>query len=115
MNIFVGKLNYATSEDDLRQAFEAYGAVSSCKIIMDRFTGRSKGFAFVEMPDSTEAKEAIEGLNNIAIGRKTLVVKEAEERSGGFNSNSGGFRRNNNQNRGFGGNRNFNDRNRRRF
>ncbi|HPG11349.1 MAG TPA: RNA-binding protein [Chitinophagaceae bacterium] len=115
MKLFVAGLPYDMDDAELEEFFEKFGTVSSVKVAMDRDTGKSKGFAFVEMPDSTEAKEAIEGLNNIAIGRKTLVVKEAEERSGGFNSNSGGFRRNNNQNRGFGGNRNFNDRNRRRF
>lgn len=114
MKLFVAGLPYDMDDAELEEFFEKFGTVSSVKVAIDRETGKSKGFAFVEMPDSTEAKEAIEGLNNIAIGRKTLVVKEAEERSGGFNS-SGGFRRNNDQNRGFGGNRNFNSRNRRRF
>ena len=84
MNIFVGKLNYATSEDDLRQAFEAYGAVSSCKIIMDRFTGRSKGFAFVEMADNAEATAAIDALNNTLMDGRTIVVNKARPREDRF-------------------------------
>jgi len=84
MNIFVGKLNYATSEDDLRQAFEAYGAVSSCKIIMDRFTGRSKGFAFVEMDDNAEATAAIDALNNTLMDGRTIVVNKARPREDRF-------------------------------
>ncbi|MCB0602624.1 MAG: RNA-binding protein [Saprospiraceae bacterium] len=84
MNIFVGKLNYATSEDELRQAFEAYGSVSSCKIIMDRFTGRSKGFAFVEMDDNAEATAAIEALNNTLLGGRAIVVNKARPREDRF-------------------------------
>jgi len=84
MNIFVGKLNYATSEDELRQAFEAYGSVSSCKIIMDRFTGRSKGFAFVEMDDNAEATAAIEALNNTLLGGRANCFNKARPREDRF-------------------------------
>ncbi|MDB4728447.1 RNA-binding protein, partial [Saprospiraceae bacterium] len=63
MNIFVAKLNFDTQEDDLRDAFEEFGSVDSVKIIMDKFTGRSKGFGFVEMPNDEEAQNAINDLN----------------------------------------------------
>ena len=63
MNIYVGSLQYDITEDELRSIFEAYGAVDSVKIIMDKFSGRSKGFGFIEMPDSTEAEQAIQSLN----------------------------------------------------
>ncbi len=77
MNIFVAKLNYDTTESKLRSAFEEFGVVDSVKIIMDKFTSRSKGFGFVEMPDETAARNAIEGLNDQNIDGKTIVVKEA--------------------------------------
>ena len=77
MNIFVAKLNYSTSEDALRGTFEAFGTVDSVKIIMDRDTGRSKGFGFVEMPDDDEAREAISQLNESQLDGRTIVVKKA--------------------------------------
>lgn len=77
MNIFVAKLNYATSEDALRQAFEAFGTVDSAKVIMDKDTNRSKGFGFVEMPDDAEAREAISSLNDTELDGRTIVVKKA--------------------------------------
>ncbi len=80
MNIFVAKLNYSTSEAELRNAFEQYGEVSSVKIIMDRDTGRSKGFGFVEMPDDNEGKAAISGLNETELKGRVIVVKEAVPR-----------------------------------
>ncbi|HID75794.1 MAG TPA: RNA-binding protein [Planctomycetaceae bacterium] len=79
-NIYVGNLSYQASEDDIRQAFEAYGEVSSVKIIIDRQTGRSRGFAFVEMPDDGEAKEAIEGVNLTDIAGRRVTVNEARPR-----------------------------------
>ena len=97
MNIFVAKLNYDTEEDTLRQVFEGYGEVDSCKIIMDKFTGRSKGFGFVEMPNDDEARSAIEDLNDTDLDGRTIVVKEARPRDdrggggrGGFNRGGGG-------------------------
>lgn len=84
MNIFVGKLSYTTSEDTLEQAFSAFGEVSSCKIIMDRFTGRSKGFAFVEMDNDSEAQAAINGLNNTQLDGRTIVVNKARPREDRF-------------------------------
>ena len=63
MNIYVGNLNYDLSEDDLKNAFEEYGAVESVKIIIDRYSGRSKGFGFIEMNNNDEAKAAMEALS----------------------------------------------------
>ncbi len=95
MNIFVAKLNYDTNEDTLRDAFEEFGTVDSAKIIMDKFTGRSKGFGFVEMPNDAEGNDAIKALNETEMDGRTIVVKMAEpraERSGG-GGGGGGFRR----------------------
>ena len=80
MNIFVARLNYGTSEESLRQLFENYGEVDSVKIIMDRDTGRSKGFGFVEMSDDTEAMNAINELNEKEFDSRTIVVKKANPR-----------------------------------
>ena len=93
MNIFVAKLNFDTVESDLQDAFEAHGAVDSVKIIMDKYTGRSKGFGFVEMPNDDEARAAIEALNGQDFDQRTIVVKKAEPRNndrGGFNRGGGG-------------------------
>ncbi len=80
MNIFVAKLNYATSEDALRSAFEEFGTVDSAKIIMDRDTQRSKGFGFVEMPNDDEANQAISSLNETELDGRSIVVKVANSR-----------------------------------
>lgn len=80
MNIYVGNLSWNTNDDELRGAFEAFGEVSSAKVIMDRETGRSRGFGFVEMPDDNAAKQAIEGMNNKDLGGRTLRVNEARPR-----------------------------------
>ena len=92
MNIFVAKLNYDTQESDLQYAFEEFGAVDSAKIIMDRDTGRSKGFGFVEMPNDDEAREAIRQLNDQELDGRTIVVKEAEPRGNRGGGGGGGFR-----------------------
>lgn len=94
MNIFVARLNYDTQEADLQYAFEEFGAVDSAKIIMDRSTGRSKGFGFVEMPNDEEANEAISKLNDQELDGRTIVVKEAEPRENrrGGGGGGGGFR-----------------------
>ena len=89
MNIYVGNLAYRTTEDDLRQQFERFGTVSRVDIISDRETGRSKGFAFIEMPNSEEANAAISALDGTSVGERTLKVNEARERpprgqGGGF-------------------------------
>ncbi len=95
MNIFVAKLDYNTSSDDLRDAFEAYGDVDSAKVVMDRETGRSKGFGFVEMPNDDEAQNAIDGLNESELDGRTIVVKKAtpkEDRGSGGGGFGGGSR-----------------------
>lgn len=81
MNIYVGNLNYRVKETDLQKVMEDYGAVSSVKVIMDRETGRSKGFAFVEMEDSNAASKAITELNGSEYMGRTMVVKEAKPRA----------------------------------
>jgi cold-inducible RNA-binding protein len=96
MNIFVAKLNFETDESGLREAFEAYGEVDSVKIIMDRETGRSKGYGFVEMGDDSDANNAINGLNESDLDGSTIAVKVAKpkeeggSRGGGFNRGGGG-------------------------
>ena len=90
MNIFVAKLNYDTRESDLRNAFSEYGDVDSVKIIMDKFTGRSKGFGFVEMPNDDEGQNAINGLNNSELDGRNIVVKKAEPRERRDNRRGGG-------------------------
>ena len=90
MNIFVAKLNFDTQEDDLRDAFEEFGSVDSVKIIMDKFTGRSKGFGFVEMPNDEEAQNAINDLNDCEFDGRTIVVKKAEPRERRDNNRGGG-------------------------
>jgi len=85
-NIFVGNLNFNTSEDELRQMFEAHGQVDRVSIMTDRETGRSRGFGFVEMANAEEAERAIAALNGTQLGGRTLNVNEARpkpERTGG--------------------------------
>ncbi len=115
MNIFVAKLNFDTREDDLREAFEEFGEVDSVKIINDKFSGRSKGFGFVEMPDDEAARNAIESLNDTEFDGRTIVVKKAEPREnrrggggGGYNRNRGGGGGGYDRNRGGGGGYNRN-------
>ena len=96
MNIFVAKLNFDTRESDLQEAFEAYGDVDSVQIIIDKFTGRSKGFGFVEMPNDDEGQAAIDALNEQELDGRSIVVKKAEPREsrgggrGGYNRGGGG-------------------------
>lgn len=80
MNIFVAKLNFDTQSEDLKQTFEEYGEVSSAKVIFDKFSGRSKGFGFVEMTDDEHANTAISELNDSKLHGHTIVVKVAEPR-----------------------------------
>jgi len=89
MNIFVAGLPYDLDDAELEEIFEKFGKVNSAKVAMDKETGKSRGFGFVEMPIEAEAKEAIEGLNNISLGKKPLVVKAAEDRPGGGGSRGG--------------------------
>jgi RNA recognition motif-containing protein len=80
INIYVGNLNYDTVEDELREVFSAYGEVQSVKIISDQFTGRSRGFGFVEMADREEGLKAIQELDSSTVGGRPLKVNEARPR-----------------------------------
>jgi RNA recognition motif-containing protein len=93
-NIFVGNLSFSSNEDDVRAAFEAYGAVDRVSIITDRETGRSRGFAFVEMSNDEEADRAINSLNGAQMGGRTLNVNEARPKAegGGGGGGRGRFR-----------------------
>jgi RNA recognition motif-containing protein len=85
--LYVGNLSYNVRDEDLQQAFAQYGSVSSAKVMMDRDTGRSKGFGFVEMGSDAEAQAAINGMNGQSLDGRAIVVNEArprEERPGGF-------------------------------
>lgn len=94
-NIYVGNLSFGATEDNIRDAFSEYGSVDSVRIITDRETGRSRGFAFVEMPDSAEAQKAIEALNNTEIDGRSVTVNEArpksQSRGGGGGGGGGGY------------------------
>ncbi|MCD6332032.1 MAG: RNA-binding protein [Bacteroidales bacterium] len=81
MNIYVGNLSYGVDENELKAAFEEYGAVTSARIITDKYSGRSKGFGFVEMEDDDAAKKAIEGLNGRALDNREIKVNEARPRT----------------------------------
>ena len=91
MNLYIGNLPYRVTEDQLVQAFEQYGTVTSCTIIKDKMTGQSKGFGFLEMPDSAEAEAAITGWNGRDLMGRRLNVNEARPRPAG--GSAGGFRR----------------------
>jgi RNA recognition motif-containing protein len=101
MNIFVGSLPWSIEEADLRESFEAYGTVESAKVITDKFTGRSKGFGFVEMPNDDEALKAIEELNGATVEGRTIVVNKSEPKPEGerrsYNNNRGGDSRGGNR------------------
>ena len=105
MNLYVSNLSYQLTDAELKEAFEAHGLVSNARIILDRETGRSRGFAFVEMPNEEEAKAAIEAMNNADLSGRPLKVVEARPRedrpyqgkpqfkSGGGGAGGGGSRR----------------------
>ena len=80
MKLFVAGLPYDLDDAELEEIFEKFGAVSSCRVAMDRETGKSKGFGFVEMLNDSDAKNAIENLKDISLGKKPLIVTQAEER-----------------------------------
>jgi len=80
VNIYVGNLSYQATDDDLREAFEKFGQVSSAQVIKDKFTGRSRGFGFVEMPSNEEGQKAIEEVNNQDIAGRAVRVNEARPR-----------------------------------
>ena len=83
MNIYVGNVSFKMDDDSLREAFEAHGEVSSASIVMDRDTGRSRGFGFVEMPDDSEAEAAIKALDGANLMGRPVRVNEARPRPGG--------------------------------
>lgn len=91
MKLFVAGLPYDLFDEELVEIFEKFGTIASAKVALDKETGKSRGFAFVDMPNEEEAREAIEHLNDISLGKKPLVVKEADERNSG-SSGSGGSR-----------------------
>jgi len=100
VNIYVGNLSYEATEADIRQAFEAHGEVSSVSIIMDKMTGRSRGFGFVEMPDQAQAQAALNGLNLQELRGRAITVNEARPKAertggggGGGSRGGGGFGR----------------------
>jgi RNA recognition motif-containing protein len=88
MNIYVGNLSYQVNNDDLRQAFERFGEVSLANVVMDKITGRSKGFGFVEMTDKAAAEEAIKQLDGAELKGRTVRVNEARPR---MDQGGGGF------------------------
>lgn len=91
--LYVGNLSYDTTDSNLQQMFEEFGTVLSAQVIMDRDSGRSKGFGFVEMESNQEAQAAIDGLNEKQVGGRPLTVNEArprEDRGGGGGGRSGG-------------------------
>src|SRR6201988_72667 len=91
--LYVGNLAYSVRDESLQEAFGQFGTVTSAKVMMDRETGRSKGFGFVEMGTDAEAQSAINGMNGQALDGRALVVNEArprEERPGGFGGGGGG-------------------------
>lgn len=104
MNIYVSNLSRQVSESELQSAFEEFGSVSSCKIIVDRFSGESRGFGFVEMDNTNEAKAAIEQLNGVNLAGQELSVKVAEPRKEkpAYGNNGGGYNRSSNSNYGGG-------------
>jgi RNA recognition motif-containing protein len=89
MNIYVGNLSRDLTESDLREAFQAFGEVASASIIKDKYSGESRGFGFVEMPNLTEAKSVIAGLNGKSLKGRTITVNEARPRT--ENRGGGGF------------------------
>jgi len=101
MNIYVGNLSYEVAEEDLQQEFKAFGEVTSVRVITDKYTGRSKGFAFVEMPTVSEGQAAIDGLEGKMLKDRTLKVSAARPRDDNRGGGSYGDRRGG----GFGGGR----------
>lgn len=91
MKLFVAGLPYDLYDDELMEIFEKFGTIASAKVTIDKETGKSRGFGFVDMPNDDEAKEAIEHLNDISLGKKPLVVKQADERNSGSGGQGGGY------------------------
>src|SRR5213079_1984758 len=103
MNIYVSNLSFNVQDEDLKEFFTEYGEVSSAKVITDKFTGRSRGFGFVEMPDDEAAKKAIAELNGSEIDGRTIAVNVAEERKERTGGGGGGGFRGGNRGGGGGG------------
>ncbi len=103
MKIYIGNMSFDTTEDTVRQAFEAYGEINSINLISDRETGRPKGFGFVEMANDEQAKAAIAGLNGTDMGGRTVNVNEARPRPEGGGGGRGGSGGGRGGNRGGGG------------
>jgi RNA recognition motif-containing protein len=101
MNIYVGSLHFKMNEAELKEIFEEYGEVASAKVIIDKYSGKSKGFGFVEMPNEAEAKKAIEELNGAEVQGRKIIVNESIERT----DRRRDFRSGDNDRRGGGGNR----------
>ena len=98
MNIYVGNLSWQMTDEDLRTLFEQYGSVTSAKIVKDKVSGRSKGFGFVEMPDETEAQNALSSLYESEVLGRKIIVNEAQPKPQGTGGGGGGFKK-----RSFGG------------
>ena len=98
MNIYVGNLSWQMTDEDLRTLFEQYGSVTSAKIVKDKVSGRSKGFGFVEMPDDTEAQNALSSLYDSEVLGRKIIVNEAQPKPQGSGGGGGGFKK-----RSFGG------------
>ena len=92
MNIYVGNLSYDTDDQALREVFEKYGSVDSVNVILDKFSGRSKGFGFIEMPDNSEAQKALDELDDKELDGRNIKVNQAKPREerGGGNRGDGG-------------------------
>jgi RNA recognition motif-containing protein len=105
MNIYVGSLHFKMSEAELKEVFEEYGEVTSAKIIIDKYSGKSKGFGFVEMTNDAEAKKAIEELNGAEVSGRNIIVNESIERPERRNFRDGGGSGGNDRRGGGGGNR----------
>ncbi len=113
MNLYIGNLSWSVTDNELQETFEAFGEVTSCKIVKDKMTNRSKGFAFVEMPNDAEANAAISGLNGQDLKGRAISVNEARPREerpqggGGYRGGGGGSRGGGNYGGGgYGGGRN---------
>jgi hypothetical protein len=108
MKLFVAGLPYDLYDDELVEIFEKFGKIVSAKVALDKETGKSRGFAFVEMENEQDAKDAIEHLNDISLGKKPLVVKEAGEGGGGFGGGGGSYGGGGNRGGGYGGGGGYN-------
>lgn len=93
MNIYVGNLSWQMTDEDLRTLFEQYGSVTSAKIVKDKVSGRSKGFGFVEMPDDTEAQNALSSLYESEVLGRKIIVNEAQPKPQGSGGGGGGFKK----------------------